>query len=237
MKINKKIIVPVLSTVMGLSLIGGVSGAVAWYQYNSRVTTSFVGVASANSGLLQISADGSTWKKDLGLTPEKNLIPVTFGETMTANSALPANAYSTPEAGAGNYTTKKWQTAVANKDFVQYDIYLQALQLNNANGQMERVARDVYLSDIVMNATAATTTAGKAEIVDALRLHLAVDGGSNFFISKGTVSEMALSGYLDLDGDGEDDVESPITEDDPLVIRVNYSIKEYNVFFYIEYYK
>ena len=33
---------------------------------------------------------------------------------------------------------------------------------------------------------------------------------------------------------GEDDVESPITEDDPLVIRVNYSIKEYNVFFYMQ---
>ena len=66
---NKKIIIPLFSTIAGLSLIGGTSGAVAWYQYNTRVTTSFVGTSVADSGILQIgykanSTSPISWGRD-----------------------------------------------------------------------------------------------------------------------------------------------------------------------------
>ena len=135
MKVNKKIIVPVLSTVMGLSLIGGVSGAVAWYQFNSRVTTSFIGSSVADSGILQIGQmDGSTikWGRDVtetGSTNDNKLLPVTFGVTTESTQALPDEAYGYPEAGKP--LMSQWTKATKGKEYVQYDIYLQAQQADS----------------------------------------------------------------------------------------------------------
>lgn len=204
---NKKIIIPLFSTIAGLSLIGGTSGAVAWYQYNTRVTTSFVGTSVADSGILQIGykADSSSpiaWGRDnyeTGSTNANRLEPVTFGALGT-NNALPSTAYANPEAGKGAY--EQWVTATKGKQYIQYDIYLRARQADaTEESGYKQVAKDVYLSDIVLDAV----TTGKTSIQDALRVHLAVDGGSNFLISRGTVTDLALSGNLDLDGDGQPD--------------------------------
>ena len=54
MKINKKLFVPFLSSVIGLSIAGGLGGAFAWYQYSSQVTTSFIGSSVADTSILQI---------------------------------------------------------------------------------------------------------------------------------------------------------------------------------------
>ena len=120
MKMNKKIIIPLFSTIAGLSLIGGTSGAVAWYQYNTRVTTSFVGTSVADSGVLQIGykAEGSSsiaWGRDnyeTGSTNDNKLEPVTFGALGTGN-ALPSTAYANPEAGKGLYS--QWVAATKGK--------------------------------------------------------------------------------------------------------------------------
>ena len=51
MKVNKKLIVPFLSSVIGLSIAGGLGGAFAWYQYNTQVSVSFVGSSVADSSV------------------------------------------------------------------------------------------------------------------------------------------------------------------------------------------
>lgn len=100
MKLNKKIFIPVLSTAMGLSIIGGLTGAIAWYQYNSKVNTSFVGTSVADTGVLQlghmegmvddqgqpIDADSDNnqdetivWGREFTKGRADHLIPVTFG--------------------------------------------------------------------------------------------------------------------------------------------------------------
>ena len=105
MKINKKIFIPILSTTVGLSVIGGIAGAFAWYQYNSKVNTSFVGASVADTGVLQIGtmqkvvdAEGNpewvdpnvpddqkvqketiVWGRDFNKGKAEHLIPVTFG--------------------------------------------------------------------------------------------------------------------------------------------------------------
>ena len=208
MKLNKKIAVPFLSTVVGLSLIGGVGGAVAWYQYNSRVTASFIGTAVANSGVLQIGHmenSGIVWGRDYiqGDATVNKLAPVTFGQ-LNQDLSLPGPAYGYPEAGKGDYVTG-WTTATANVDYVQFDIYLRAYQADanatTTNGY-KQVVKDVYISDIVMRD--AIADANKS-VAPALRMHIDVDGGKKFLLAPSAVTDLALSSKLDLDRDGEID--------------------------------
>ena len=79
MKFNKKIIVASLSTVLGLGIVGSITGTVAWYSYNTRVSSSIVGVSQVKSGTLQFSlwekkvkgytGRGGARKKEDGLNP------------------------------------------------------------------------------------------------------------------------------------------------------------------------
>ena len=101
MKLNKKIFIPVLSTALGLSIIGGITGAVAWYQYNSKVNTSFVGASVADTGVLQLGTmekvfddqnqpvmdendntkqkETIVWGREYTQPRASHLTPVTFG--------------------------------------------------------------------------------------------------------------------------------------------------------------
>ena len=202
MKFNKKIVVTTLSTVMGLSIVGAISGTVAWYQYSTRATTSFVATSVANTGVLQISKTGNdaTWVRDLGNSDtgsaDNKLTPVTFGG-IDKDDALPAKAYFRPESGYGAYSD--WTEATAGKEYIQYSFYLRAVKVDSSSSDT-LVAKDVYLSDITMQALGTNT------IVDSsMRLHIAIDGGSNILISKTAVTDLATYGKLDLDGDGKAD--------------------------------
>ena len=246
MKFNKKIAVPFLSTVMGLSLIGGVGGAVAWYQYNSRVTASFIGTSVANTGVLQIGqmktvqeTDPETgdpievekivWGRDLntaeitGSTNNNKLAPVTFGELVsdpdhevghkTYVDRLPSKAYTNPEAGKGPYQVNNvdnWNRATVGKEFVQFDVYLQALVPDaNAENGYKLAEKDVYLSQIVL-----ADAVNDKSVSDALRVHLAMNKGvpnveKNILISKVSTGSEGLNLWdqLDLDADGKIDTE------------------------------
>ena len=211
MKFNKKITVVSLSTVLGLGLVGSITGAVAWYQYSTRTTSSIIGTSTGNGGTLQIKANGGSWKRDLvtadaiaatnGFTAFQ---PVTFGET-AKNAALPGSAYKQPVRSVADMT--KWAAATGGNantnDYLQYTINLQALQLNgNAN---ERVEKAVYITDFVIKDH---NTSDTLDISDAVRIHFAVTdakGTRNFLISKSALPEggLATHGNLDLDGDGE----------------------------------
>ena len=86
MKNNKKVLIPLLATVAGLSIVGGVGGAVAWYQYSTRANASFIGSSVAESGVLQISRDGVNWGRDAYYKQDdpsyvQSFSPVTFGYT------------------------------------------------------------------------------------------------------------------------------------------------------------
>ena len=211
MKVNKKIIVPFLSAVIGLSVSGGIGGAFAWYQYNSQVTASYVGTSVADTSVLQIGHkvnDNMVWERDfVQLNPSK-LVPVTFG-ALAENDALSGNAYGYPEAGkqlADNYSS--WSVIDPNADsgYVQFDVYLRAIKADKTP-----VALDVYLTDIAILDNDVTANDGiNQSVSDAMRIHLAVEGDANpnRLISKTTIDEehkLALFGGLDLDGDNVND--------------------------------
>lgn len=194
MKINKKVLIPVFATAMGLSVIGGVSGAVAWYQYNTKVSSSWIGVSTADGGVLQISKDNSDWKvsADFGSASTK-LLPVTFG-SMGADSALPSTPKKHPEAGVINMAD--WENAVVNEDYVQFSFYLRAQKLVSGSGY-EDVAAEIDLSDLVIKA------AGDERLGSALRVHISANGENKLFSANG--GSIDTHGALDLDGDGDPD--------------------------------
>ena len=217
MKLNKKLIVPFLSTVAGLSIAGGLGGAFAWYQYNTQVTTSFVGTSVADSSILQIGhLDGNSnmvWGKDFypyASGQKQNMIPVTFGQLVTDSvsgkeDCLGPKAYGYPEAGVSGGTISSthpgysnWAVIEPNKGFVRFDLYLKCLDASGA-----RTVQKVYMSDLLIDAAAEAT--GNKDITKAVRIHLDVEDGTNRIISKEAVSGMELFGELDLDGVGGND--------------------------------
>ena len=235
---NKKIMIPLFATVMGLSLAGGIGGAVAWYQYNTRANASFVGLSVAESGVLQITsnyADDDSWTRDVYAPNADKMAPVTFGATdtepdqdgkvyMKKNSRLPENAgvrggqaYAYPEAGKGPY--EDWQTVKVGKEYVQQTIYLRALEVDSTTaGPMKRATEDVYLSDIILEGV----TENKTDIAKALRLHLDIlnhktDGSDEYIksvlISAEGTSDLNLFGTLDLDADGHPDTKGGMAWD------------------------
>lgn len=207
MKLNKKIAVPILSTAMGLSLIGGVGGAVAWYQYNSRVTASFVGSSVADSTVLQIGkkvGNEIVWGRNVDFGVENKLTPVTFGSLInsaTVTNGLPEQAYGYPEAGARSYEAD-WTKVDPNKGYVQFTVYLRAYDIVSANDDdgvsdgKKMAERDIFISELQMN----ETTSGK-DVSGALRMHISVKNQKqNFIISESAVTDLPLFGNLDLDG-------------------------------------
>ena len=204
MKFNKKITVVSLSTVLGLGLVGSITGAVAWYQYSTRTTSSIIGTSTGNGGTLQIRKDGAeNWARDLVTSDVAgsfagNFQPMTFGGA-AKDAALPEDAYKQPKYG--QEAMSSWEAAAAGTDYLQYTIELQALQLNG--NAYERSAENVYLTDLVIK----DHTSGNPDISDAVRIHLDVAQkvGENtthtyYLISKDG-ADLNVYGSLDLNGD------------------------------------
>ena len=252
---NKKIMIPLFATVVGLSVVGGISGAVAWYQYNTRVNASFIGTSVAESGVLQITddyEDSDSWTRDVYAPNADKMAPVTFGATdtepdgegkvyMKKNSRLPENsgvrggqAYAYPEAGKGPY--EEWQTVKVGKEYVQQTIYLRALEVDSsASGPLVQSSEEVYLSNIVLEGV----TENKTDIGKALRLHLDIlnhktDGTDEYIksllISAEGTTDLKLFGALDLDADGNEDKKGGMAwdadKDNPVVYGRNKAYQE-----------
>ncbi len=206
MKFNKKLVVTSLSTVLGLGIIGSITGTVAWYQYSTKATASIIGMSSAEAGVLQIKkhSASSFTKTDLftadllngsGENTAAKLYPVTFGG-FAKNAALPSAAYRNPEAGVKEIDLASNVASVA-KDYIQFTVDLRALKADGT-----QAALPVYLSDIVLED--AETAAGTS-VTPALRMHIAC--GSTYYLigGAGATAQLDCHGNLDLNGDGSDD--------------------------------
>ena len=233
MKLNKKVLIPVFATAMGLSVIGGITGAVAWYQYNSRVTTSFAGASVADTGVLQIGVmetNGIKWGRDVyDLDQDNKLYPVTFGQL--DEDVQPANGKMYPEAGQYGYTN--WQAAQEGVHYFQFELYFRALQANpdeNDSGYTA-VERNVYITDSILKCVKLDGTSDDDDKVaeEALRIHLQIEGQDDVMLSK-TATELDLFGPLDLDRNNEPDtyhdtlfntLPAGVSDGDPIEYGVN----------------
>ena len=60
MKLNAKIIIPAFALLAGASLVGSISGTVAWYQYSTRANVSYIGSSAGVIGNLQVRINDGT---------------------------------------------------------------------------------------------------------------------------------------------------------------------------------
>lgn len=214
---KKKIIVSALALVIGAGLAGSVTSTIAWYQYSTRTTAAYLGVAGGTSGNLQVrfkqegQAADAGWgtkitKEDMAAylsskSRATSVLPITSGQ-MDLQDALPAKLYRNPLYGYEAQTSWK-EATVAN--YAKIELELRYVEKEGAVESNR--AKDIYLSDLFLAQDASDTTHG--DISSAIRFQVSayVDPASkqNRLISKngGTID---THGYLDLNGDTFDDV-------------------------------
>ncbi len=215
---KKKIIVSALALAIGAGLAGSVTSTIAWYQYSTRTTAAYVGVAGGTSGNLKMrfkedgQADDEGWvtkilKDDMAdylasKSRATNVVPITSGQ-MQLKDNVPNKFYCNPIYGYADQSSWKEATA-ANYVKIELELkYVEKVGTTETNA-----AKDIYLSDLFLAQDPSDTT--HKDISSAIRFQLAAYTDpaekQNRLISKngGTID---THGYLDLNGDTFDDVE------------------------------
>lgn len=237
MKISKnKIIVSTLALAMGAALAGSVSGTVAWYQYSTRVTTSYVGASAKCAEALEVSLTGEDdeYKSEL-ITSEivaaanddkdgSALKPVTFGvaqETGSTAAAQPGNAYKHPKYQNFEYST--WGTAEADS-YLQFNLYFRVLDVDGANAKTY-LAKKLYFEDFTLNFTPTNNTGSATAFKDALRVQfdqVSPAGGKRILLANTAHADLKLGGNLDLNNDGNPDKGQGYEWADPAPVATKY---------------
>ena len=215
---KKKIIVSALALAIGAGLAGSVTSTIAWYQYSTRTTAAYVGVAGGTSGNLQLrfKKDGQAanegWdtkilKEDMAdylasKSRASNIVPVTSGQ-MNRKDPLPAKLYCNPLYGYEAQSSWKEATAA---NYVKIELELRYVEGKGTANEANK-DKDIYLSDLFIAQDESDTT--HEDLSSAVRFQVAAytdpAAKQNRLISKngGTID---THGYLDLNGDGADDV-------------------------------
>ena len=204
MKINnKKIIVSTLALAMGAALAGSISGSVAWYQYSTRATAQMSGTSAGSARNLQISSDAAAandidnaaWGYNVKPAAKAAVEPV--APTIADGVLVDDGFYSHPVYQYFN----SWNSA-ANSNYFQYDLYLQAIDEDNA-----REGLDVYLTGYQLY-----VEDDDADLLNAIRVELVPYTYDGSAWEKGTAKILSyaggttyLSDYLDLNNNGKMD--------------------------------
>lgn len=214
---NKKLIVGALGLLAGAGLVGSLSGSVAWYQYSTRATMSYMGTSVHCTEALQISLDGTNWYSDLtsaqiiaaaGTHTGMKLQPVTEGAARAKDLATaPGSFKGNPIYQYFNYST--W-TAADNAAYLQYDVYLRVKDINGATPETF-LEKDVYLADLTVAANAksldgyANAGVQAADFAKGLRFHITNGTTGNLITTHTDDVTTTLGGYLDLNNDTAND--------------------------------
>ncbi|MBO5529682.1 MAG: hypothetical protein J6A47_10300 [Bacilli bacterium] len=192
-----------LAVVAIASLVGSISGTIAWFQYTTRVTANYTGVVSHMSENLQISLNGTDWKSDLsaadiqkylldGGREDTALRPVTTG--MQEKDKGIVDLYKNPirQYASMGY----WGKADKNHDYIELP-----LQIRNkdVDGKDTLLSRPIYLTDLTMKQTTTTLATEKYDVAPALRVYF--DAGENQYLISNNGGAIKAHGELDLDGD------------------------------------
>ncbi len=193
MKKSRNFIISSLVALTGATLASSVTGTVAWFQYATSASIAYTGTTVGCSKLLQISDDaGAHWNTDLSYGQDTAIpfSPVSSGEA-TKSSALPQKLYLGPTYRKASYN--EWGYGEANVDYQQFTLSIRLSDVSDGNVTPE--SANICLSDLTIK------SGGETDIYDAVRVHLAVSGGSNYLFSKDG-DTIDVCGELDLNNDG-----------------------------------
>ena len=204
MKLNRKIIIPAATLLVGVALAGSASSTIAWYQYSTRTNVAYVGTSAGVSGNLEIRINkGQAADKDWGTIIDKSdvnsylasqlidandaskghmgdeIVPITQG-CSDKDDALKGQFYTNPVAGFG--ALDSWGQA-SSRNYVVLPLQLRYVERDGTlenNVDEKDVEKDVYLSDLTIQLDS-TSPAGKRDISPALRIHFHsyTDGENN----------------------------------------------------------
>ena len=222
MKIKKKsIIIPAFALLIGASLAGSISGTVAWYQYSTRVNAAYVGVSGGTSGNLKIRIGNSgDFVTRLSIQDISDYLastdygsavqPITSGE-MVKDQAVPADFYLNPVYGqAGDYADNWMKASKANYIVLPLQLcYVEKDGTKENDKDAKNVAKDVYLSDLLIQEDASNTTNEKEDLSAAIRFHINAYQDADASTLANHVNRLislnggttVTEGKLDLDGD------------------------------------
>ena len=210
MKVNQtKAIVACLGIAAAAAIAGSVSGTVAWFQYNTRVTAAYVGTSASTTSNLEIKVGDGQYKQKLtstdignyltGASNNAELHPVTLGVDQDADAALPnpLKFYSNPLYQYFEYGD--WNVAPATA-YVQ--LPLKVKYTSDAAGAVLS-GRSVWLTDLTIQNHVGVT----GDLYKALRVHVSAANGDNHLFSSEASQAVTLGGALDLNNDGENDID------------------------------
>lgn len=112
MKLSKKLIVPAFTLLAGASLVGSISGTIAWYQYSTRANVSYIGSSAGTIGNLQVRLADGEWSTQISYQDVRdylssqnigqNVEPVTPGALQKNDSLKKGNWKELVEASVGD---------------------------------------------------------------------------------------------------------------------------------------
>ena len=214
MKINKKLIVSSLASAMGLSIVGAITGTVAWYQYSTRSTLAMIGVSAKTAANLQIKiADtansyDSGYKTDLRVSDIQDYLDDTSVGKNNKLSPVTSGAQNKSAALAGLKAHPIYKVfAEADWGAADEEAYLVLPLKLKWDGVVEGEAVDdlsgkkIWLNNALFQED--SDNSGKGDLSKALRVHLHTTS-KNYLISKDGANTNVF-GILDLNRDGKPD--------------------------------
>lgn len=239
MKLNRKIIIPATTLLIGVALAGSATSTIAWYQYSTKTNVAYLGTSAGTSGNLLVrikgyhneDADGG-WKTYINysdvntfLGNDKEIKPITPGK-MGKNEAIPLDNenkqafYSNPVYDFGPLS--QWERA-SDKNYVQLPLQFKFVERDGTKNQdkfvEEQKAKDLYLSDLLIQDDYQNTALAKKDLSNAIRVHFESyqDGSQeehlNRLVSKSGADTKTVD-KLDLNNDKEIDKHYDITDAD-----------------------
>lgn len=203
MKINKKnIIIPALMLTAGVSLVGSISGTLAWYQYSTRTQAAYIGTSVKATENLQIKVNSGAWKEELTSTDVSGalaenvgteLAPITTG-ALAKDADFPTTLYSNP---VYQYTAYTQWAAATTKNYVEFSLFFRVLDIDGQT-TASYLDKNLYLTDLTIN----DVTTG-VDLSDAIRVHMSTSTTKALFAK--TAESTDVNGKLDLNNDGEYD--------------------------------
>lgn len=221
MKLNRKIIIPAATLLIGFAMAGSATSTIAWYQYSTKANVAFLGTSAGTSGNLQLrlrDADETKpyagWKTFLSYSEvsnylgNKEIAPITTG-AIENNVALPG-FYANPIAGYGKLNL--WKQA-DSKNYVVLPLQFKFVErdgsVDNEQKAIETlIVKDIYLSDLLIKNDYQNA---KADLSDAIRVHFnayASNAGADehsYYLASKEGGNTTTVGTLDLDGDSKPD--------------------------------
>lgn len=216
MKINTtKLVVGVLAVAGVASLVGSISGTVAWFQYNTRTVAEFTGTTAKCTEFLQVRTviPGSPttygeWKAVLSRSDilqaagraDDKLTPVTVPGVAKNDAFSASNIFANPVCGYEDYTA--WELAKTT-DYMSFSLQFRVLDIDGNTvdaGKEGQIATSLWLTDI---SVAEKEVSNKEDISKAVRVHLT--SGTNYaLLAPGDASAVTIDtithGNLDLGG-------------------------------------